>query len=259
MLTLRIPVAEFEKFLVIFLRVGAILFSAPVIGTSSVPVRAKAGLALFTTLVLMPVVFVDLGNLPAQPLALVPRLAGEVLVGAALGLAARFIFAGVEMAGEIISYQMGFSMVNVFDPQENDEVPIISQVQELIITLVFLTTGAYLVYLRAIAASFAAVPSLGAVLSGGMVEALVRMSSAVFVIGVKVGAPILAALMFSNVVLALVARMVPQMNVLIVGFPLNIAVGLVFLGASLPLFTSILDRLFGQLGPDLINLLHLMA
>jgi len=248
MISIRIPLDEFEKLLVIFLRVGAILFAAPVIGSSTVPLRFKVGLTLLTALLLTPVVSVNLAALPAHPLALAPVLIREVLIGAALGLAARYIFAAVQLSGQFISYQMGFSIADVLNLQENEEVSIVSQLQDVILTLVFLGTGAHHMYLRAVAG----------VVSGRLVEALILMSSSMFVVAIKIGAPLLAALFFVNVVLALVARMVPQMNVLIVGFPLSIAVGLMFLGATLPLFTTFTERLFGHLGEDLVALLRFM-
>ncbi|MBI3014034.1 MAG: flagellar biosynthetic protein FliR [Candidatus Tectomicrobia bacterium] len=259
MISIRIPLYEFEKLLVIFLRVGAILFAAPVIGSSTVPLRFKIGLALLTAFLLTPVVSVNLPALPAHPLALAPVLIREVLMGAALGLAARYIFAAVQLSGQFISYQMGFSIANVLDLQENEEVSIVSQLQDVILTLVFLGTGAHHIYLRAVAGSFEAVPPLGGAVSGRLVEALLLMSSSMFVVAIKIGAPLLAALLFVNVVLALVARMVPQMNVLIVGFPLSITVGLMFLGMTLPLFTTFTERLFGHLGEDLVALLRLMG
>src|SRR3972149_2478698 len=259
MVPIQIPLAEFEKFLIIFLRVGAILFTSPVIGSGAVPIRLKVGLSVLTAIILTPVVSVNLSALPSQPLALVPLLIREVLMGAALGLVARYIFAAVQLSGEFISYQMGFSIVNVLDIQENEEVSIVSQLQDVIVTLVFFGTGAHHVYLRAIAGSFDAVPPLGGVFNGRVVEALLVMSSSMFVVAIKLAAPLMAALLFVNVVLGLVARMVPQMNVFIVGFPLSITVGLIFLGATLPFFAAFTERLFGHMDGDLLRLMRLMG
>ncbi|MBW2647322.1 MAG: flagellar biosynthetic protein FliR, partial [Deltaproteobacteria bacterium] len=110
----QITAEQIETFIFAFLRVSAIVATMPILGSRTVPVRVKGGVSLMIAFLLFP--FVDLHAPPLEILPLSLRMAGEVMVGITMGFASRLIFAGVQLAGQLAGFQMGFAIVNVFDP-----------------------------------------------------------------------------------------------------------------------------------------------
>ncbi|NTW15965.1 MAG: flagellar biosynthetic protein FliR, partial [Syntrophaceae bacterium] len=168
------------------------------------------------------------------------------------------IFDGIQLAGQLIGFQMGFSIVNVIDPVNNEQVSIIAQFQYLIAMLVFLIMNGHHIFLYAIAESFRIIPPLGFHFSGELMQSVVVFVKNMLEVAIKTGAPIIAVLLFTSVGMGLIARTVPQINIFIVGFPLQIAIGLVSLGVTLPIFLRVLGGYFSHLEVEIISLLRLM-
>jgi flagellar biosynthetic protein FliR len=185
-------------------------------------------------------------------------MVGEVIIGVIIGLAGRLAFAGVQIAGQLIGFQMGFAVVNVFDPITSEQVSIIAQLWYLIAMLIFLAVDGHHVFLYAIAESYRIISPLDFHFSAELMQSIVEISKDIFIIAVKIGAPIITALLMTSIGFGLIARTVPQINILIVGFPLKIAIGLIGIGLTLPIFTKIMSRIFLNYGDKLNVLLHLM-
>ncbi len=241
-----------------FIRVSAIMVTIPVLGGRTVPVRVKAGLSLLIVFLIYPFVQLKapMGDLAVFPLAL--RMAGEVLIGVIIGFAGRLIFAGIQLAGQLIGFQMGFAIVNVVDPVTSAQVSIIAQLQYLIAVLIFLTINGHHIFLHAISDSYRVLPPLGFHFSGELMETILELSKNLFVIAIKTGAPVIVALLFTSVGLGLIARTVPQINIFIVGFPLKIAVGLIGIGLTLPMFLKVTEFFFFNLKGQVSMLLRHM-
>ena len=233
--------AQIEAFLLVFLRISAIIVLMPVFGEQTTPARVKAGLALIVTFLVFPTLHVPDVIRGTETLALlIVRMAGEVIVGSAIGFSARVIFAGVQMGGELLGIQMGVSIANVLDPITSVQASIISELLYIVALIVFLQVDAHHIYLAAVSESFKTVPILGVHLGSSLAREMLLMTQAVFVTSIKISAPVMAVLLFINVGLGIVARTVPQVNVFIVGFPLQVAGGLIFIGLSMPLMISLL-------------------
>ena len=242
----------------IFARVGAILLTAPLFSSGSIPVHVKIGLSFMLAVIVFPLVSVnDILVLPLASLGI--AMAGEVLIGVIIGFTARLLFAAVQLAGQLVGFQMGFGIVNVIDPQTSAQVSIIAQFENIITLLIFLAVNAHHWFIMAIAKSFEVVPLLAFSFTNSLMEALVRLSCDMFVVAAKVAAPIIAILLFTSVALGLLARTVPQMNIFIVGFPLKLAIGLLAVGLTLPLLSTMLRNLFQGLGEDIFVLMRLMT
>ncbi len=255
----NLPLATVETFFFVLLRMGALLTAVPFLETRSVPFVFKTGFLVALSLLLMPMV-----SVPAQPLSGLPLAFGltvvkELLIGATIGLAIRLLFAGMQMAGQLIGFQMSFAIANVIDPQTSDQVPLLGQFVDLIATLIFLLINAHHVVIRALAGSFETIAPGGFQVSRPLLLQMVHSGGQMFVIALQVGAPVIVALLLTSVALGLVARTVPQMNIFIVSMPLNIIIGLLFLGISLPYLSSFLQRLFGALNSQLPLLLRAMG
>ena len=255
MISVSIPLPQLQMFFLIFFRVGSILMTMPIFKSKSIPVLFKVGLALATSMVLFPIL--NLENFPALTgfTHLAIGIIGEILLGISIGLAVNFIFAGLQLAGQLAGYQMGLALARVMDPSTNRQMPLLGQFNELFALLIFITINAHHWFIRALADSYRLVPPFGFRISGSLIEQLVGMAGNMFVIAVKVGAPIIAVLLLTSIAFGLIARTVPQMNVFFVAMPLKIAVGLLFVGVCLPYFSSFLKTMFSKLGDTIMLLL----
>jgi flagellar biosynthetic protein FliR len=254
MLSFSIPLLRLQILLLIFFRVAAILMSMPIMNGNSIPILFKFGLALSASIVLFPLldltVFPELTNLSSFAVGAV----GEILLGVIIGMAVNLIFVGLQIAGQLSGYQMGMALAEVIDPADGEQIPLLAQFFQIFAFLIFLTVNAHHWFLRALADSFHLVPPLGFKLSGSLIEQLMRVAGNMFVIAIKVGAPVIVALLLTSIALGLIARTVPQMNVFFVAMPLKIMIGLMFVGFSLPYLSSFLNAIFRKLG-DMIFLL----
>ncbi len=246
-------------FFLVVLRIGAIVMTMPVFRSQSIPILFKLGLAfaismaLFSILELEPVPVFD----HLLPFAI--GVIGELMIGISIGLSIRLIFAGIQIAGQLAGYQMGLAIANVMDPSTSQQLPILSQFNQLFAMLLLLVTNAHHIFLRALAESYRLVPPFGFHFSNSLMQQIVDLGGKMFVIAVQVGAPIIAALLLISVAFGLIARTVPQMNVFIVAMPLKIGVGLLFLGFSLPYLSTYLNSLFRGLSQNIFLLLRAMS
>lgn len=249
---------QVQLFLFSLLRVSTILVTMPIIGNAFVPRHVKGGLSLLMTIVIYPAVHQDLPVIPLEFLPILLRMAAEVIIGIMIGFTARFVFAGIQFAGDIIGFQMGFSIASMYDPSTSQQVSVISEFQFMMAMIIFLFVDAHHIFLAAMVDSFRILHLEDLRFSGELLQRLVTLSADVFVIAIKISAPIVAVLLFVNVGLGVIARTVPQINIFIVGIPLQIAVGLIFLGVTAPIFLKVLMHLFQGLAGDIHGLLRLM-
>lgn len=248
-----------DAFVLVLLRVSAIIVVIPVISETVVPVRVKASLSIIVSVIIFPLVVSQIpptGNI--HVVRLIFFMIGEVMIGLTIGFATKLIFAGIRMAGDIIGFQMGFSVANVVDPMSQQMVSIITELQYLVAMLIFLAVNAHHLFFQAIVQSYVLVAPLSFHFTGQVMQVLFDISRDIFVIAVKISGPIMAVMIFTNVALGVVARTVPQMNIFIVGFPLQISMGLIFLGLTTPLFIRITQGLFYGLESKILTLMRLM-
>jgi len=255
MISISIPLIQLQVVFLIFLRIGAILLSMPIFKSKSIPVLFKVGLALAASIVLYPLldrtafpVLSDLGSFTVGAV-------GEILLGISIGMAVNLIFVGLQMAGQISGYQMGLALARVMDPSAGQQVPLLAQFFQLFAFLIFLTINGHHWFLMALADSFQLVPPFGFKISGSLIEQLMHIAGNMFVIAIKVGAPVIAALLLTSIAFGLIARTVPQMNVFLVAMPLKIIIGLIFIGFSLPYLSSFLKTVFSNLGNTIFLLM----
>jgi len=259
MLALTIAYPQVQLFLLVFLRVAAILMSLPIFSGNNVPAMFKAGLALAVALALYPVV--DLGGMPAMDswMALTLGVISEVLLGLGVGLAIRLIMAGIQMAGQVAGFQMGLAIANIMDPATSMQTPILAQAFNLFAMLLFLVIDAHHWFFRAMVESFSLIPPFHFTLSASFIGYLMETAGDMFVIALQIGAPIIVVLLLTSVSFGLMARTVPQMNIFIVAMPLKIVVGLLFIVFSLPHLQPYVRELFDDFGAGLVSLFRLMG
>jgi len=253
---------SFHQFIVFFLgfvRIATIIATVPVFGYNSIPAIVKAGLAFFITWALFPTVESGDIQIPVELLPFILMIFKEIMTGLIIGISTQFLFIGVQMAGELIGMDMGFGIVNIIDPTTGEQVSIIAQFKYLFAILLFLAINGHHFLLNALYSSFSAIPLGKLNLNRFVTAELIRLSREIFIIAIKIGAPALVALFLSNFVMGIIARMVPQMNIFIVGFPLKISVGLVMLGVSVPMFVYLFGKLFNQIEYSIVRIIQVMG
>lgn len=224
---------EFKSLVLILIRISIVLFLLPIFGGRMLPNPVKAGLALMITIVLFPVIRPDPKLFPEGLLGVVNLILAELVLGLIIGLTIRLFFAAIQLAGQLIGFQMGFAIANVLDPESGAQGSILAQMGYWIAILIFLLLDGHHVLLRTLADSFSIIEvgSLG--FSKGLFHKMLEASGDMFAVAIKVGAPAIAALLLTSAAFGIIAKVVPQMNILIVAFPLKIVVGLFFFGLSL--------------------------
>ncbi|MFC1526729.1 flagellar biosynthetic protein FliR [Candidatus Latescibacterota bacterium] len=246
--------SQFHIFILILLRVSALVMVAPIFGHRNYLGRAKIGLAFMLSMIVFPLLAETGLVVPEGLFPYVFMMVREVIMGLVMGFAVLLLFVGIQFAGQLIGLQMGFGIVNVIDPQSSNQISIIGQFLNILAILTMLSLNGHHMILRGLMGSFQTVPLGGVTLKVPIVGKVVALSSQVFVIAIKISAPILIALFLVSVALGILARTVPQMNVFIVGFPVQIGVGLAVLMMTLPLFYVMLQRLTNSLERDLFVL-----
>jgi flagellar biosynthetic protein FliR len=233
---------DFLNLIMVFVRVGIVFAVVPFFNAELIPRRLTAALVLVLSLVLEPVVpkpqiGMDELNMSTMLLLLLQQL----MVGVAIGLAINVIFAGIQIAGELMGFQMGFSIANVVDPITGVTAPITSNLLYVTAFLLFFSFGGHHLLIRALFETFAIVPVGDRLASEPFLMSTVMYAARMFVIGVKVAAPVMGVLLLVNVSFAVIARAVPQMNVFLMAFPINIFIGLFFLAVVLMMMPGIME------------------
>lgn len=211
-------------------RVSGLMLLAPSLSATIVPRLVKVGLIVLFTVLMQPAVL----PLAEQAVLSPGAIAGEVLVGLAIGLGAALIVGAAETAGDLMAVQIGLSGTAILDPMDNSQLPSLGVFTRLFAVTLLLTMGLHEVMLRALAESFVAMPPGAARDLAGGLEALVGSGSTLFLLGLRFAAPVIAVVLLVNVALAILSRAAPQFNLLSVSFPIQIALGLFALAATLP-------------------------
>ncbi len=248
--------SQFESLLFIFSRVAAILMFAPILGSPQIPAKLKIGLALVFSIMIFPVVPMETLPEPRGLFDLAIHISTDAIIGLAIAFAVRLIFTAVQLAGTMVDFQMGFGVVNVIDPQTQAQVSITAQFHNILAILIFLASDAHHLIIGAIVQSFDLINLAQIDFSNVTPEIILRYFSSMFVIAIKIAAPIMAILFFLSVGLGLVARTVPQMNVFIVGFPLQIGVGLLMVALAMPFFSLVLQNQISEMPAKLVGLMR---
>ncbi len=217
----QFPVEKFLLLTLVLTRVSGLVTTAPVYGTPDVPVQVRAVLAFALAVLVTPsqwhVSVPEPGSL-ANYLVLV---GSEWLIGMALGLGVAILFAAADTAGQLIGQSSGLLMAELFDPAQGDNVSLFSRLLFLVALAVFVCLGGHRIVMAGLLDSFATIPPGSAAWPTSLAELLVTLTEQSLALGIRAAAPVLASLLLANLVLGLIARTVPQLNILVLGFGIN--------------------------------------
>ncbi len=243
-------------FMFVFVRTISILVVTPVLGSWGVPARMKVALSVILALTLTSVI--PPVAMPQDLVGLLFIVFSEVLFGVTVGLLIKFIFTGVEFAGQISGFQMGLGMANVYDPINSVQITVIGRFLGMMAMLVFIAMDGHLLIIQTLWSSFIHVPPAGFVMDGRMIAHIVEFSGVVFEIGVKLAAPVVATLIFINAVLGIMARTVPQLNMFVVGFAITIMAGLFIIAMSMPLTEYVIRGFLDRMWLDVARFIRIV-
>ncbi len=241
-----------------FLRAGTAIALLPVFGYAAVPVQVKAGLALVLAVVLAPTAAQHIAVGPPGVVPIAAAALSEILVGMVFGLVGLLLLAGAQLMGSVVGVQMGYGFAVIADPQSG-QISLLGKMEYTLALILFLLLDVHHQFVEALGYSFKVIPLGGALFPAEMSMSYTRLTAEVFVIGVKLGAPVIAMLFMIQVGLGFMARVMPRMNVFLVGFPVKIAVGLIGLAVTLPLFVYVLSKSFNYFVEGLLRIIALIT
>ncbi len=244
------------QFLYVFARLSAAIVVAPFFGARGVPPQVKVGLALLLSLVVLPLQRAPSMTPPDNLLVFATVLGSEVLVGLALGIGVMFVITSLEMGASLVGVQIGYSIGSVIDPLTGAQSGAIEQFYRLVATLVFFVVNGHHMVISSLVLSFNVVHAGSADLSLIAGERSVPFFASLFVIALRVALPVIVALLLADLVLGMLGRAVPQLNVLVVGMPVKIGAGLFVAALSVPLMVAFLGTSLTASIPQTLGLLR---
>ena len=244
--------------LLLFLRVSGLIFSSPIFGRQNIPMRVRICFCLAVAAAMIPAA--PTYTVPAQGiLGFVLLCLTELAFGVVLGFVTSLFFALTYSAGHVIDMQMGFGMVNVFDPQAGTQVPVTGNIYNITLLMVFFSTGGHLRLIETLHATIKRIP-IGAVsLSRDLGVAALEAFARTLVLAVHVGMPFIASGLLIEAAMGIIIRSVPQMNMFVVGMPLKVFVGLLMLVIVMPVYLEFAPRIFDEMFMTIDTMFSLMG
>lgn len=247
-------------YVLILTRVSGIFIISPVLGRNNLPLMMKIAISALTAFVLVPVISTTTIVEHNTLFELFFDTIGEFLLGIIIGFICFLYFSSLYLAGTIIDTQMGFGMVNVMDPQTNSQIPIMGNYYNIIITLIFLAVNGHHLIIRGLVYSFEILPiGFTYSINGDFIAKIIAIMSETFMLAFRFSAPVLIMIFLANVLLGILARTMPQMNVFIVGLPLKILVGLFTVIITLQFLLPFSEELFEKMYSALYDIIQILA
>ena len=243
-------------FIVIFARTASIIAFAPILGAKNIPAQLKALLA-FLISIIFTIFLSPLEYSPETTTAgLIIQLAGEASIGAAIGFAATLFFEIIIFAGYIIDYMIGFGFINIVDPQSGSSISIFAFFYSFLGLVLFLLIDGHHILIEVMLRSYELIPVFGADMSEMSMDKMTTLAAAIFYVGFQVAAPIFIVMFMIDFTLGMISKTVPQLQILVVGFPVKIACGLMAIGIVLKPTVLFLIGILESYRDNLLWLMH---
>jgi flagellar biosynthetic protein FliR len=233
---------KLQFLLLIILRTSGLFIIAPVLGYRTLPAAAKVAFALLMSMLLSTILTDNTLPVIESEWHLLGLAMREIIIGLLIGFFFQLIFIAVHAAGALVGYQIGFAMVAMFDPNSSQRVSIIGQFWFLFATLIFLAIDGHHIMITSFVDSYTILPIGHVTYNMSIATVVAKASAYVFVLALKIAAPVLMTLFLTDVALGTVAKMMPTMNVFFVGFPVKIGAGLMVIAMSLPIAAYVLEK-----------------
>jgi flagellar biosynthetic protein FliR len=255
---LIIPLKPLLIFIVVLARTGGLVTFAPFWGHQALTAQVRVVLAMVMALAITPMLVNRLPEPPSSMLALAPILIVELLIGCAFGFVGRLVFNSLEIAAQLIGFQMGFSLAGTIDPNSHAQTTALNVLAQMLGLVIFMSADCHHWLLLTTVRSFEVVGPGGAHVTAGLAQLFIRLSADALAVGIALAAPAIVMLLAVEIALAIAGRAIPQIQVMILGFPVKIAAGLWLLGASLYFIPNALRGTLGAMQHGLSRALTLL-
>jgi len=217
----QLDVDKFLLFTLVLSRVSGLVATAPIYGGQEVPVHVRALLAFALAVLIAPTQWGVSIQYPGTILNYLVFVGGELLVGVSLGLGITILFSGVQLAGEMIGRIGGLMLADVIDPTMGTSVPLFSRFLFLVTMAVFVCIGGHRIVMAGLLDTFQSIPPGSGAPATSIADTFVLLLTQSFQLGIRAGIPVATALLLSTLVMGLISRTLPQLNILMVGFGMN--------------------------------------
>jgi len=254
-----ILVTDFILLFLIFIRITTAFFAAPVLGHTSIPVLVKISLGILISYMILMTIDKSAIRVEASLWFLATNAVKEILSGLMLGFMLHFVFFGVSFAGSLIGFDMGLTMAETFNPMEETQGNVIGELIYFAAILVFFLIDGHLYLIRGLVYSYTVIPIGKFTVTASAFQLLIKYSSMVFVIAIKIASPIMVSFFLISIAEGIIARIIPQMQVFFVTQPLRIGIGLLFLTAVVPIYIYAIRGLLKGFEDNLFTLIKAMG
>jgi len=232
----------FLFFILVLMRVSGLLVSMPILGSRNVPMMVKAGLAGLIAIILVSTMSPLPQGIPRDFGAFVVVGAYEFLIGIGMGFIVSLMFSAVQIAGEIMDLQSGFGMMNIFNPAMETQFPIFGFYLFILWAMFFLWINGHLVVLQILGESYKALPiGLMSRMDNNFGWEITRWGQTMFMYGVRLAGPVIVTMILTYAVMGILGRAIPQIHLLVIGFPITIGLGMIIVGISLGVYMGVFE------------------
>lgn len=255
---MNMTIEKLEFFFVILVRISAFILTAPFFNQRNVPRRVKAGLSFFLSVIVFNMTdYVPLDYNSSIEYAII--IIWESIIGISLGFTANLCLYILDLAGRLIDTEIGFSMVNVLNPVSNIQTSVTGSLYTYLVMLVMLVSRLHYFFITAIVDTFELMPVGKVTLPSNLYVIVLNFVKEYFIIGFRIVLPVFASILVVNVVLGVLARVAPQMNMFVIGMQLKLFVGLVILLLMVGMLPSITDFIFNEMKHILNDMIQAMT
>ncbi len=248
--------AVWYSFLLIFTRVGSFFVTLPFTSYRGIPNLVKVFFALVVSyLVFLSSNFSYAAVDSLTTMKLTFLLGGEVITGLTIGFVVLLFFTVFRMAGQMADVKIGLAMAGIFDPQFGSSVTLLSQFYYLFAIIVYFAFNGHHHLFLALNHSFELIPLGGPSIGGATISMVLELFYYLFAMSFQIAAPIIAAIMITDISLGLISKTVPQLHVFLVGLPLKVFLGLLVVYLTLPYLSVVMENIFGRLNSEIFNIM----
>ena len=253
MINYEVALGQLELFVLILIRLASFVYAAPFFNTANVPNRFKIGFSLALSMIvysLHPDMAVQYDNIIDYCIIVVQ----ELIVGILLGAVSSFAVQIIQFSGKIIDMDIGLSMAQIYDPTTRMQVGIMGNFYYYMLMLLLILSGMHRFLIEAIVETYNVIPIGGVKFGSGLYTTVIQFMSDYFVIGFRIALPVFATMLLLNCILAILARIAPQMNMFVVGMQLKIFVGIFVIFFTISMLPAVSNIIFEEI-KDLFSLL----
>lgn len=248
---------KYELFLLVLVRTSGIFVMSPFFSSQNVPNTFKIGFAFIFSVLLTS--FLDISQLNDVNSNYIVLIIKELFIGISLGYISYVFMSAFYVLGQIVDMKIGFGMVNVIDPQNRVQVPLMGNFYYILAFLLLLSTNGHHIFIKALVDSYGMVPIGEFSINQNIGFSFINILSTTFTIGFRLSAPVVAIIFVTDILLGIMSRTIPQMNVFVIGLPFKIIIGMLIIWLTIPIFGLSTDKVFNDMIETIYSFLKSLA